>query len=481
MTFIKKFGNKYRSFPLPVKASFWFAVCSFLQKGISMITMPIFTRLLTTEEYGVYTVYQSWFSLISIFATLNLSAGVFYNGMIKYDNDRDGFTSSMQTLSTVSTLLLFFVFIIGHEHISELFKLSDFLICIMMLELVFVSPFYLWSARKRFDYSYKPLILITTIIAVFSPIIGVIAVLNSSSKANARILSYAGVQIAVGICLYIYNIKKGKRMICLKYWKYALWFNIPLIPHYLSMTVLGQADRIMIGNMVGSSEAAIYGVAYNISQLMILVTTAISNSFNPYTYKSIKEGKYKEIGDNAIILLIVVGSAVVLLSCFGPEIIRIFAAPEYYEARWIIPPVALSVYYIFLYPLFSNVEFYYEANKFVMIASTLGAISNIILNYIFIKIYGYVAAGYTTLFCYMLFVVAHYYFHKRVLKKKANGIEIYNIKQIFLLSLVFSVVVIGITLVYDTIILRYLVIVAIIALAIIKRKHIVNSINGIRK
>lgn len=44
----------------PVKAAFWFTVCSFLQRGISMIATPIFTRLLSTENYGLYSTYLSW-------------------------------------------------------------------------------------------------------------------------------------------------------------------------------------------------------------------------------------------------------------------------------------------------------------------------------------------------------------------------------------------------------------------------------------
>ncbi len=62
-----------------------------------------------------------------------------------------------------------------------------------------------------------------------------------------------------------------------------------------------------------------------------------------------------------------------------------------------------SVFFMFLYPLFANIEFYYEKTKFVMVASCSGALLNILLNYIFIGLYGYYAAGYTTLICYMVF------------------------------------------------------------------------------
>lgn len=54
MSRMNKLLVKYRSIPVQVKASLWFLICAFLQKGISFITTPIFTRLLSTSEYGQY-------------------------------------------------------------------------------------------------------------------------------------------------------------------------------------------------------------------------------------------------------------------------------------------------------------------------------------------------------------------------------------------------------------------------------------------
>ena len=75
--------QKYRKMSVQVRASFWFLICSFLQKGISSITTPIFTRLLTTDEYGQYGAFNSWLGIITIFVTLNLFYGVYTQGLVK--------------------------------------------------------------------------------------------------------------------------------------------------------------------------------------------------------------------------------------------------------------------------------------------------------------------------------------------------------------------------------------------------------------
>jgi len=92
MKLIKKLWAKYENMHAGARAAIWFAFSNVIQKGIALLTTPIFTRLLTTEQYGEYTLYQSWYQVISIIATLNLYYSVFNNGMTKYPKDRDGFT-----------------------------------------------------------------------------------------------------------------------------------------------------------------------------------------------------------------------------------------------------------------------------------------------------------------------------------------------------------------------------------------------------
>ena len=72
MKFISKYLNKYRSMPIGARAAAWYTICNLLQKGIMFIVVPIYTRMLTTAEYGTYTIFQSWKDIIIIFTTLNL-------------------------------------------------------------------------------------------------------------------------------------------------------------------------------------------------------------------------------------------------------------------------------------------------------------------------------------------------------------------------------------------------------------------------
>ncbi|MBQ2980625.1 MAG: oligosaccharide flippase family protein [Lachnospiraceae bacterium] len=477
---ITKLLKKYSNLSSAVRASVWFTICNILQKGISMITVPIFTRILTEEQFGVYSVYQSWYQIIFVFATLNLSNGVFNNGMIKYEDEKEQFISSMQGLTTSITLVLMTIYLCYTNFWNQIFELSTILVIAMFIDFLVTPALLFWSARQRFEFKYKKLVAVTLIMAAGSPILGIVTVLCTQYKAEARILSFAVVQILFGLIFYVYNYYKGKCFFNKKFWKFALAFNIPLIPHYLSQSVLQQSDRIMINSMVGTDKAAIYSVAYSISTMMILVTAAINNSFIPYTYRKMKEKKYNDIGKNANILIVIVGICMFLVIAFGPEVVSIFAPPSYYEAIWIIPPVSISVYFMFLYPLFGNIEFYFEENKYVAMASVTGAIVNVVLNYIFIPVFGYIAAGYTTLFCYILFSAGHYIFMKKVIKKHIEGTKIYDMRFVCLFSVGMLIGMIIMLSFYEFTIIRYIVILVLFLFIIIKRKYLLGAIKNMK-
>lgn len=485
MSFIKEkkrdILGKYINLPVPMKAAVWFVICNILQKGISMITIPIFTRLLTAEEYGLFSIYQSWYSIIGILASLNLQDATFNTGMVKYPKEKDNFTLSLQSLTTLLTLILFAIYLVGINFWNDLFELPTVLMFTMLVELLFIPAYSFWSARQKFEYKYVALILSTLFIATVCPSVAVLAIHFSQHKGEARIMSFTLIQAAVGLVFYVLNLYRGKKLIKLEYWKYALSFSVPLIPHYFSMTVLQQADRIMIGKMIGNGEAAIYSIAYNVSQLILLVTKAINNSYIPYTYRCIQNKKYDDLKKNSKMLLLLISGMMIALMLVGPEIIRIFATPDYYDAIWIIPPVSMSAFFLFLYPMFSNIEFYFEKSSIAMGASILGAVVNIILNFIFIPKFGYIAAGYTTVFCYLLFAVMHYWGMKKVLRQQGICEQVYDVKFIFTITMLMFIVMICVLVVYPFTFVRYLIVFILCIVGFVFRKKIIKVIKDFKE
>ena len=428
--FIGKTKKKYDEIPIQFKASLWFLICSVLQKGISVITTPIFTRLLTPFEYGEYNVFNSWMGILSVFITLKLAYGVYAQGIVKFESNKYQFTSALQGLTLAITSLFFALYLMFSNFWNNMFGLSTVEMVLMFIIIWAGAVVDFWSTEQKLDYKYKHVVIVTLIVSIVQPLLSVVAVLNSHNKVLARIFVIAMVNFIAYGWAFFYHMKKGKVFFSKKYWLYALGFNIPLIPHYLSQTVLSSADRIMINDIVGSSEAGIYSLAYTISLLVTLFNSAIMQTMSPWMYRKIRDKNIDGIDKVAYISLLGLSGINLLLIAFAPEIIKIFAPDEYFSAIWIIPPVAMSTVFMFSYDLFAKYEFYYEKTNFIMIASVLAAGLNIVLNFVFIKKFGFIAAGYTTLLCYVISTIGHYIFMNRICLNNSIGRKPYNLKTL---------------------------------------------------
>lgn len=452
---------RYRSLSKPVKASLWFVVSNVIVQGVSFFTLPIFSRMLTTAEYGVVSTYQSWRSLVSIITTLTIWGGVFNIAMVKHTDSQATVISSFQGLAVSNTLLFFLISIVLLEPLSKLINLSESLICCIYIDILVGIPFALWSSQQRFIYEYKKLIIISLGMAIANPLLGIIAVTYSPHKAEARIISQVIAYSVLGVIFFAINQKNGKTFFHRHYWKYAYQFNVALIPHYLSMQILNQSDRIMINTMCGSSDAGIYGVAYNFGMLLQLLTGAVESSLTPYILNGLKRNSNdtkKHINQIVCILALVT----MMVICVIPEIFRWLLPQDYYSSMWAIPPITAGMFFCFIYPMFGIVELYYEKKTYMVYASIIAAIVNVLTNYIFIGCYGYIAAAYTTLGCYILLCLCHYLFMKKIMKTHGEKNKIFDIKTMVIISLsviVFSLIMV---LLYEKFVLRWGIVLLII-------------------
>lgn len=479
---MSKLLEKYKSLSRSVKASLWFVVSNIMLKGISFITLPLFSRILTTEEYGMVSVYQSWVSLVAIITTLTIWGGVFNVSMAKFPERQATIVSSFQGLALTITGAFMAVSCLFIQTEEKLFGMPFFLVICMFVEIAVQIPFNLWAAQERYNYDYQRLISVTVITTILNPILGYAAIIACpGARAEARIVSNLLIQVVVGVFFGIINQHKGKHFFDRRLWHYALTFNVVLIPHYLSMQVLSQSDRIMISDICGSGDAGIYSVAYNFALLLNLFTNGVNSSLTPHIYKALKEEKKGKLAKQTTGVVLLIALLAIAMICFMPDLFYLMLPESYYPALTVIPPVTASAFFMFLYPLFGSVEFYYERKQYVTISSILGAVLNVVLNYIFIRLTGFVAAAYTTLFCYVMFAVFHYFFMKKILREEQVQEQIYDSKSILIISIgviAFSELMVPL---YKWRFARWCIIALTMILGIIKRKWIIGILGFFRE
>lgn len=472
--------NKYTNVSEEVKASIAYTVCGILTKCLSLITLPIFTRILTTEEYGLSTVYYSTVSVVMIFVSLQLAYGSLSTAMIKYDDDRKGYLSSISGLVTCLTFLYVIFAFANRKTLVDLLEIPFGLIVLMGIEALFSTIRDIWMGGERFKYNYKGVVFVTLVTSILSVVISFLAVFLFKEKGLAKIFANAIVVFAVGLVLYIIILKKGHKFFDKKYWKFALTFNIPLIPYYLSQMIFNQSDRLMINKICGRSDAALYGVAYSLATILTFVVVSINNSYVPWIFERIKRD---DLGENKrVTLFLSLGIAIMLLGIIilTPEIIYVMAGEKYMPAIYVVPPVTMSVLLLYYADLFDCFLFFYECKFLLSISAIISALLNIVLNYIFIPKFGFLAAGYTTLFSYFVLVLIDYIFMKYIFKVKNIKSDIYNIKGLFVIFLSFMFLGFSTMTMYDYPVIRYIIAIAFILLIFVYRKHIIKILKEMK-
>lgn len=468
--------RKLKTMPVGVKASIAFFISSLIANGISYLVTPVYTRLLTPAQYGQTNVFMTWLQVFGIIAMFCLSYGVFNNGMLDYPDKREEYSFSLLILSNIITAG-FTVLLITLYPLIKGFIGLDFPFIILMCVLFLFQPAYnFWVAKQRYEYKYKSTFFWAVACAVLSPGVALLCLLTTEDKLYARIFGAEGALVAIYIGFYIYLGIKGKFRLKIKYWKAALAFNIPLIPHYLSTYLLANSDKLMISYLIDNTATAFYSVAYTVAAVATIVWNAANASLVPFTYENCKKGNYSAISKVTLPIISLFAVVCIIVILLAPEVVSIMATSEYKESIYVIPPIVGGVFFQVQYYIYANIVYYFKKPKYIMFASVAAVTLNLVLNYIFIPIYGYVAAAYTTLACYLIQAVMDYFAMRKVVKER-----VYNMSFIVILSVGVIAISLFSNLLYSFSIVRYIILIALLAILVIFRKRIISIIKGMKR
>lgn len=434
-----------------LKSGLWYTISNLLSKSIVFLTTPIFTRLLTQEEFGSFNNYLSWTALLMILITLNLDSTLI-SARYAFKEKFDSYILSLLVLSTISGVIWLVIINLNKSFFQSFFDLPILYINIMLIYLLFYPGMTLFQAREQYLYEYKKNIAVSMFISIGTALVSVLLVYYLSNKLLGRIVGSVIPTIIVGLFSFIYFILKGKT-IKLSYWKYALPICLPYIPHLLSMTVLNSMDRVMINKFCGSEQTALYSLAYTCGTLMIVLLTSLNNAFAPWLADKLNEKKYNEIRNFSykyISMFVLMMIGVMLVS---PEILYILGGKSYMESVYVLAPVTMGCCCQFLYTMYVNIEQFNRKTIGMAIGSACAAILNFVLNLMFIPKFGYIAAAYTTLVGFLFLVIIHMYLVKRL----GFG-KVYNNRFVVTVIVICLICMMIVTRLYSHIYIRYFVV-----------------------
>lgn len=386
----------------------------------SIFIIPVFTRLFNPDEYGQYVIVMSTISVLGIIATtwINTSIVRFYAGYEKLQLNL--FNGTIIKLMSFSVIIISFTaFLILLIFRKSFNPLLYYYLNIGLLIFIFGSIFgvmleMLVVKRKPNHYS-----LISIWRQCVCILIGIgIAVLYNMSIAGLL----WGILIGIVIMLPIlYRITFGK---C-NFKEYSpllrtdiMRYGFPLIATNLAAWILSLSDRYIIELFRGSHEVGLYSISYSLTDHSIqLISSLIILSSAPIVMKLWKTKGPDEtslfIKDLTRYYIIITLPAAVGLSLLAKPILKLLATQSFYEGYQIVPLVAASIFVFGLQRNFQLGLLFYKKTHLIMYILLASGLINIVLNIYFVPIYGFIAAGYTTLFSYIIFAILMIFISRR--------------------------------------------------------------------
>ncbi len=385
-------------------------------QGITFLTMPIFTRLLGTSQYGIFSLFNSWVAILICVIGFNIYSSI-GPGLFEFKDKYLEFRNSNLICTTIIGIIQVVLIIIFSKVLSNLISLNQLLV--ILIGITAFGHYLILFCQCAFIYEKKPFnnFIVSIVCSILSVIISLILIfmVDYEQRYLARTLGIAFSYMIIAIFAWIYLFKERPVGLRKRYCEFGMKVGMPIIFHSLSLNILNQSDRVMM-QMFGedTSYIGIYSLFYTFCSALSIILSALNNSWCPFYYDDVSAKKWETLNiksKNYIELFTILGLGFLLLS---REVSYIMADSSYWSGINIIPILVITVYFTFMYQFPVNYEFFYKKTNIIAIGTAGAGVLNIILNAIMIPRWGMYGAAIATALSYGILFLVHYFIVKNM-------------------------------------------------------------------
>lgn len=381
---------------------------------LSTVSVFIFTRLLTTEEYGVVAVYTTCATFLSYFIGIQ-SSGTIGIAKVQKSDKYEEFCVIPYILTFITTIFFLLAALFSLKNINRLLGFSGFTVIFMLLHTAGITFFGIQNSIYRMDMKAVNYVSNNLSVNLAGIVLSIALIIGfGDSKDIGRILGIGIPYILFGFFSFYKILKKNKFIFDKELYGFCIKLSVPLVLHGISAQVLSHSDILMLRAMRGDVEAGIYSFCYSVAGPLVGVWAAFNSAWQPDYLVKKKEGneKWLEEHSNNYLFNFTLLMCGYLLVC--REILKIMGAEGYWIGEEIIPLIAMAFYLQFLYSFPVNYEFFMGKTKMIAIGTGAAAVVNIMINLFFVPQFGMLAAAASTVIAYLVLFLLHDIFARRL-------------------------------------------------------------------
>ncbi len=389
---------------------------SLLNSIIGFLLIPIYSRNVSTADYGIYSLFVITGQVVSLIALMGLSAAMFREIIYRQSDEKTVISTAFNSLSLV-TVAFFGLLILLAPHISALLFKGEH---VDLLRLILVS-----SGLSNFGYialstlqireqavRYSRLMVIRFVIGVLFNILFIVVFhMGLTGLVLAEL-----VMTSTAMLMYLWILRHDLRpQLSRPILRSMLRYGLPLIPFQLASIVLTSSDRYFLEHSAGADQVGIYSMGYKIAMIVQIIVSAVHAAWSAQMFAIAKEDnaprRYARILTYYAASIGFLGLAV---SVVARDVIIIMADPSYHEAYIVVPIIVLSAMAfggVNMTNVALNIKGRTELNAPIIVAVAIG---NLGLNYLMIPPYGMMGAAWATLISYVALLVIEVLVNQRI-------------------------------------------------------------------
>ena len=387
-----------------------------LDRVVPFILLPIIIRLISVEEFGVYSLFLTAEALLTPIVTLNI-----YSSISKQFYDDDIYLPKYNSSIILSLPFLFAIFsllfaMIPNRMITS-FGLESNLILFAIFTACFNSSLVYTSAilrlkRKPITYgkyylSQSSLLLVLLLLFVF---------IHPSYKMLIYAKFFYGTLVFVISIIYLKSKHEFNFGIDLQLVKKALKLSLPTVIYSVSAFIFVMSDRFLINYFLGTKEVGHYAAISQVAAVMSVIIGSFNVAWMPWLFENLKKNDKntnKFIVKTSYYLMLIVLLGGILFCLIYPFIVKFLLVESFFPYISVAYPIIMGLAFQGIYLIISPYTFYAEKTKYNAYIGIFVAIINVSLNLYLIPKFGIWGAGYSYLASWVSLSVLFFIFSRK--------------------------------------------------------------------
>jgi len=383
-------------------------------KIVTILSIPIITRIFIPSEFGQLDVVDTLMYLFSGIIILGTDSAMGYYYFDK-EKGRKEIVSTVFTFRLISSIIYIGILLLFYSNIASLLQIHENIVLFALSSAVFICFIEFFQDLLKFKYLNKLYIVLVGITGISITLTNIIfAYLGGLNYLVVfRFLNY----LIIVLILFIIFFKNYRITIKMQYLKKILLYGLPLLPMTLLFWLMSYIDRYFLLYLTDYTSIGIYGIAARFSRYIVFILSPIVMAWGPISMNIKNEDYAFKFYINTMNIFLFIGFILTFVFIFISEIMVVLLTPkEYFQSYKIIGLLCLGFVFNNAY-FISNIGISLSKKTiYTSLAAFIGVLINITGNSVLIPKYGISGAAFSTMFSFILMFIINAYFSKTLYK-----------------------------------------------------------------